>query len=284
MMRMIKIAKNEYIKWLFHSRMLVLGCILILMYVMVLQPLKERAAMMNEPVNLLEGYIGVCNSPAFLAFLPLLFLVLISDFPKMDYNMVFLLHRCGRKHWIAGQLLFLFMADMTILLIVFAGLVLPLSDVGYWYNGWSNVITEAAQRLPERANVFLTELIPPNLYFQMPPFTVAVRSSILMFAYFYLLGLIMMFGKFLGKRVIGLLASALLVVLGAGASYFSVSVMWLLPAAHAIVSRHYTDFYREMNCDMQASYAYFLLFIFVLCIGIYLRGRQLSFSKITDIE
>lgn len=283
-MQIIKVAKNEYIKWLLHSRMIILGCILILMYVMVLQPLKERAAMMGEPLNLLEGYIGICNSPVFLAFLPILFLVLISDFPKMDYNMVFLLHRCGRKNWIAGQLLFLLMADVSILAIVFVGLVIPLLDVGYWYNGWSNVITEAAQRLSEESSSFLTNLIPPNLYFQLTPFTVAIRSSILMLAYFYLLGVVMMFGKFFGKRVIGLIVSALLVVLGAGASYFSVSVMWLLPAAHAIVSSHYTDFYREMHCNMQASYAYFLILILALCFGSYLKGRQLSFSKITDIE
>lgn len=283
-MRIIKIAKNEYIKWLFHSRMLVLGCILILMYVMVLQPLKERAAMMGEVVNLLEGYIGVCNSPIFLAFLPILFLVLMSDFPKMDYNMVFLLHRCGRKNWIIGQLLFLLLADMSILAVVFAGLVLPLLDAGYWYNGWSNVITEAAQRLPEQADGFLTDLIPPNLYFQLTPFEVAAWSSILMFAYFYLLGVIMMFGKFFGKRVIGLIMSALLVVLGAGVSYFNLSLMWMLPAAHAIVSRHYTDFYREMHCRIEASYCYFLILILLLCCGLYLKGRHLSFSKITDIE
>lgn len=283
-MQVIKIAKNEYIKWLFHSRMVILGCILILMYVMVLQPLRERVAMMGEPINLLEGYIGVCNSPAFLAFLPILFLVLISDFPKMDYNMVFLLHRCGRKNWMAGQLLFLFMADATILAIVFAGLVLPLLNEGYWYNGWSNVITEAAKRLPEETDSFLTQLIPPNLYFQLTPFTVAMRSSILLFAYFYLLGVIMMFGKFFGKRVIGLIVAALLVVLGAGASYFSVSVMWVLPAAHAIVSSHYTDYYREMYCSMEISYCYFLVLILALCCGIYLKGRRLSFSKITDID
>ena len=283
-MQVIKIAKNEYIKWLFHSRMVILGCILILMYVMVLQPLRERVAMMGEPINLLEGYIGVCNSPAFLAFLPILFLVLISDFPKMDYNMVFLLHRCGRKNWMAGQLLFLFMADATILAIVFAGLVHPLVHEGYWYNGWCNVITEAAKRLPEETDSFLTQLIPPNLYFQLTPFTVAMRSSILLFAYFYLLGVIMMFGKFFGKRVIGLIVAALLVVLGAGASYFSVSVMWVLPAAHAIVSRHYTDYYREMYCSMEISYCYFLVLILALCCGIYLKGRRLSFSRITDID
>lgn len=283
-MNIIKIAKNEYVKWALHSRMVIFGCVLILLYVMVLQPLKERAAMMDEPVNLLEGYIGVCNSPIFLAFLPVLFLVMISDFPKMDYNMVFLLHRCGRKNWMAGQLLFLLMADITILVIIFAGLVLPLCQEGYWYNGWSNVITEAEQCLPEQTNRFLTQLILPNLYFQLKPFTVAIQSSILMFAYFYLLGVIMMFGKFFGKRVIGLVVSALLVVLGAGVSYFNLSFMWLLPAAHAIVSRHYTDFYREMYCDMEISYCYFLILIFVICCGIYLKGRHLSFSKITDIE
>ena len=283
-MQVIKIAKNEYIKWLFHSRMVILGCVLILMYVMVVQPLKERAAMIGEPVNFLEAYIGVCNSSAFLVFLPILFLALMSDFPKMDYNMVFLLHRCGRKNWMAGQLLFLLMADVTILAIVFAALVLPLLDVGYWYNGWSNVITEAAQRFPEESSSFLTHLIPPNLYFQLTPYTVAIQSSILMFAYFYLLGVIMMFGKFFGKRLIGLILSALLVVSGAGASYFSVSAMWILPAAHAIVSRHYTDYYREMHCSMTFSYCYLLALILVLCCGIYRKGIHLSFNKITDIE
>lgn len=281
-MRITKITKSEYMKWLMHPRIIILGCVLILMYVMVLQPLKERVIKIGEPLNLLESYIGVYNSPAFLAFLPIVFLVLMSDFPKMDCNMVFLLHRCGRRQWIFGQLLFLALADITVIFFIFLGLTLPVSAQAFWYNGWSDVVTEAVQNLNN--DHFIEELIPANLYFQLSPFQVAVRSTILIFLYNYLLGSIMMLGKFLGKKISGLIFSSLLVVMGAAASYFELPVMWILPAAHAVVSKHYTTYYREMYCSMKTSYWYFIVFIAAVVIMAYLKGRNLSFTKITDID
>lgn len=283
-MKALKIAKNEYIKWLVHPRMIVLSCILILLYIMVLQPLKECAVKLGEPVNLLEGYIGICNSPLFLVFLPIVFLILMSDFPPMDYNMIFLLYRCGRKNWILGQFIFLMLADATVLAIVFGGLFVPLITDGYWYNGWSNVITEAVTYFPEEAGHFIKNLIPPNLYFQLTPFEAAAKSTVLLFAYFYLLGMIMMAGKIFGNRMIGLILSAFIIIFGASMAYFDVSAMWFLPAAHAIAAKHYTNFFRQMNCRMWISYGYFLFIIIGLWSSVSLRGSHLNFNNFTEIE
>lgn len=283
-MKALKIAKNEYIKWLVHPRMIILGCILILLYIMVLQPLRECAVVLGEPVNLLEGYIGICNSPLFLVFLPIVFLILMSDFPQMDYNMIFLLYRCGRKNWILGQFIFLMLADATVLAIVFGGLFVPLIPDGYWYNGWSNVVTEAVTYLPEEAGNFIRNLIPPNLYFQLTPFEVAAKSTGLLFAYFYLLGMIMMTGKIFGNRMIGLILSAFIIIFGASTAYFNVPAMWFLPAAHAIAAKHYTTFFRQMNCSMRISYGFFLIVIFILGCSLYFRGKYLDFHKFADIE
>ena len=154
-MKTLKIAKNEYIKWLVHPRMIVLGCILILLYIMVLQPLKECAVKLGELVNLLEGYIGICNSPLFLVFLPIVFLILMSDFPPMDYNMIFLLYRCGRKNWILGQFIFLMLADATVLAIVFGGLFVPLITDGYWYN-----VSQQLHEPPEETTLPIHQNMP----------------------------------------------------------------------------------------------------------------------------
>lgn len=208
----------------------------------------------------------------------------MSDFPQIDHNIIFLLYRCGRKKWILSQFIFLILADVTVAAIVFCGLFFPLITKGYWYNGWSNVITESVAVLPEESGNFIKNLIPPNLYFQMPSFEAAVKSTVLLLFYFYLLGIIIMAGKIFGNRIIGLTGSAFIIILGASTAYFNVSAMWFLPAAHSIVSKHYTTFFRQMNCSMMTSYGYFFVMIFALGCAVYLRGNRLSFNKFTEIE
>ena len=82
-------AKTEYIKWVCDARMVILGVLLIFIYNFAITPLLENAEKMNEPLNMLEPFIAVANSGAVLMIIPLVFMTLIADFPKIDNNTVF---------------------------------------------------------------------------------------------------------------------------------------------------------------------------------------------------
>lgn len=83
-------AKTEYIKWICDARMIILAVLLIFIYSFAIEPLLLNAELMNEPLNILEPFIAISNSWAILLIVPLVFLTLIADYPKIDTNTVFI--------------------------------------------------------------------------------------------------------------------------------------------------------------------------------------------------
>lgn len=157
-------ARAEFIKWVCDARMIILGVLLIFIYSFAIEPLKSNAELMGEPLNILEPFIAIANSGAILLIIPLVFLTLIADFPKIDTNTVFYIMRVGRLNWLFGQLLKLIFMALSYLAVIFLGAVLPMLSDGFWYNGWSNVATKFASRFPEHSGNFGVQLLPENLY------------------------------------------------------------------------------------------------------------------------
>ena len=119
-------ARAEFIKWICDARMIILGVLLIFIYSFAIEPLKSNAELMGEPLNILEPFIAIANSGAILLIIPLVFLTLIADFPKIDTNTVFYIMRVGRLNWLFGQLLKLIFMALSYLAVIFLGAVLPM--------------------------------------------------------------------------------------------------------------------------------------------------------------
>ena len=83
-MKTFKMMHSEYLCWLFNSRIILLPCVFIIVYTMITSDLVKCANNMGAPINLLEPFIGICNSATFLGFIPIVFLVIIADFPRID--------------------------------------------------------------------------------------------------------------------------------------------------------------------------------------------------------
>lgn len=98
----LKCAKTDFVKWAFNSRMIILVVIAAFIYICAVQPLEENAAIMGKPLNAIEPYIAALNSGSLLLIIPLGFLAISSDFPKIDGSAMFGLMRTGRKNWFLG--------------------------------------------------------------------------------------------------------------------------------------------------------------------------------------
>lgn len=161
-MKTFKMMRSEYLCWLFNSRIILLPCVFIIVYTMITSDLVKCANNMGAPINLLEPFIGICNSATFLGFIPIVFLVLIADFPRIDNNMIFKIYRAGRIKWVLSQLLFLLAADVTFVFLLFVGITLPILQHGFWFNGWSDVVTDMTRVFPELADSDIAKFIHAN--------------------------------------------------------------------------------------------------------------------------
>ena len=276
-------AKTEYIKWVCDARMVILGVLLIFIYNFAIQPLLQNAEKMNEPLNMLEPFIAVANSGAVLMIIPLVFMTLIADFPKIDNNTVFYIMRIGRRNWLTGQIIKLVMMAASYLAVIFVGSVVPMLTRGFWYNGWSNVVTNFKNVFPEQSMNFGVQLVPENLYNQLTVFEAAVKSYLLVFAYLMIIGLILLALSLIKHKTLGFVSCGAVIALGTAFCSIKTSLMWTMPMANSIIWLHFTKYFRVPEVSITFSVVYLVTFVLALIIFCYIMIGRFNYDNVSEI-
>ncbi len=276
-------AKTEYIKWICDARMLILGVLLIFIYDFAIEPLLSNAELMGEPLNMLEPFIAVANSGAILLIIPLVFLTLIADFPKIDTNTVFAIIRVGRINWLLGQMIKLVMMALSYLAFIFLGAVLPMLGRGFWSSEWSEVATRFPIVFPDQAGNFGVQLLPENLYNQLYVYSAAIQSYLLIFAYLMILGLLLLFFSLIKKKTAGFVLCGAVISLGTAFCSIKTVLMWSMPMANSIVWLHFTKYYRQPVMTMQFSIIYLVSSIVLLTVLCIAAIRKFNYDNVADI-
>lgn len=276
-------AKTEYIKWICDARMIILAVLLIFIYSFAIEPLLLNAELMNEPLNILEPFIAISNSWAILLIVPLVFLTLIADYPKIDTNTVFYIIRIGRLNWLLGQILKLIFMAITYLAVIFFGAVIPMLTKGFWYNGWSNVATGFVKMFPDKRGNFGVQLLPENLYNQISVFKAAVQSYLLVFAYLMIIGLLLLVFSLVKRKTAGFVFCGVIISLGTAFCSIKTSLMWTMPMGNSIIWLHYTKYFKEPVMSMGFSVAYLTIFIAVLLIMCVISIYRFNYDNVSEI-
>lgn len=277
-------ARTEYVKWVTDPRMVLIVVLLLFLYQTAVAPLAEMAVEMGEKLNALEPFIAAANSPMLMLVIPLVFLTLISDFPRTDGNSVFFIHRIGRTDWMWGQLLFVLMAMVSYIGIVFLGTTLPALFHSEWGWEWSLVVRQYYLHFPEKSRSFAAQLITARLYNQTEPVWAMLQTYLMQVLYLLLCALILLWFWLKKKKGLGIFAVIFLVGIGTAFSMLEGEWMWAFPMAHTNVWLHYTEVLREPVCPFWCSYLYFAVPILLLGLWDVRLVRRYNFLSITEIE
>ena len=276
-------ARTEYIKWICDARMIILGVLLIFIYNFAIEPLLKNAEEMGEPLNILEPFIAIANSGMILLIIPLVFLTLIADFPKIDTNTVFYIIRVGRVNWLLGQIIKLVMMALSYLAFIFAGAMIPMIGQGFWYNGWSNVATQYIVRFPDKAGNFGVSLLPENLYNQLSVFEAAVKSYLLVFAYLMIIGLLLLFFSLIKKKTAGFVICGAIISLGTAFCTIKTVLMWSMPMANSIIWLHFTKYFRQPVVTITFSVLYLVIFNLALVVLCVIAIKKFNYDNVAEI-
>lgn len=267
-------AKNDFLKWVFNARMIILAALAVFIYVCAVQPLTENSAIMGKPLNALEPYIAALNSGSLLLIIPLGFLAISSDFPQIDSSAMFGLIRSGRSNWFFGQIINLLMMSAAYLFFIFAASVAPVALCGFWGTDWSEVAIDFGIEFPEYSQNFGALLLPKNLFNHLSLPGAAAQSTLFVFAYLILLGMIMMCFTILGKKALGVIICGGVIAVGSALCSIKAGLMWVLPMANSVVWLHYTEFRREPFYPIWCSAVYFtVLIIFLIIFSLIMLNR-----------
>lgn len=272
------IAKSEFIKWITNPRIIIAGVLIVFIRSFAVLPMLEQSEKYGEPLNVMEPFIAAGNSGMLALFLPLVFLLLISDFPIMGGNTIFFINRTGKLNWFLGQIVFIIIS-----IFVYIGTILlscMVMSKGTFSTEWSNVITKFNAAFPDEAGGFVSKLIPSNLYNQIPILNAVIGTVLLIAMYLLTLALILCLMKMLYLRGAGLLSALTVIVLGAASCSLKINVMWIFPTANTLMWLHYKEILKEPITPVENSFLYFLILIAVLFIANLFVLRNLQFINI----
>lgn len=114
-------SKEEYIKLIMDPRMILIVAALVFAYQFITVPLLQNAAMMGKPINVYEPFVALLNSNFMILLVPAVFLAIMSDYPRIDGNTLFVVQRAGKGNWFFGQILYAQMSILSYLLVVVCG-------------------------------------------------------------------------------------------------------------------------------------------------------------------
>ena len=271
------VARTEFVGWVTNPRVIILGVLLIFIKTLAIDPLTARAERFGDTMIVFEPFIAVGNSGALTLFIPLVFLVLFSDYPKLGGNSLFYISRTGKTAWLCGQILFLIMAVTAFLGAIFAASML--FSGGHFGTEWSEAVRKYAARFPEEAYNFDSQLLPSNLYNQIPMMTALWQTSVLLAENLLVYALIIYLLKMMFSSSAGLAGALLVMALGTATTSLYSPIKWAFPTANAIIWLHYEEILRAEIYPMWASFAYFAVLLAALIGGNFIALKRLKFTE-----
>ena len=283
------LAKLEMKKWIISPRMVLWIPMVVYINHFAIEPIVRAAEDMSAKTgylcrpNLFEGFIAMGTSGLLLMILPLMLLVLLSDFPNTEYGSVFLIHRISRRDWIIGQILFFVMASIIFIVIIgliSMSLLIGRSEMSF---SWSRVVTKYGRVFPDRYGDTFSRLLPKQLYNQMTPLESILHTYLLLLLYSCLIGGILLLSKMVYQKKAGVVAASIIIILGAVFCSFRSDPMWVFPMSHSVVWLHYTEYLREEVLPIHVSYIYMIICNLALYITSYVFGVRYQFRDMEGI-
>lgn len=279
-----RIACIEFYKWIINPRMVVVAAMIVFVWSFAVTPLVEISREMDSPLNFIEPFIAVFNSRVLCLVTPAVYIFLVSDYPHLDRNSLFVLHRIGKGEWVLGQFMFFVFTAFTFTGLIFICAIIPNCINSFVANGWSLVVTKYGIYYPERSGAFAATLIKGELYNQIAPYQAAATSFFLNLLYMIMLAMILLMFHVLNLRKIGVPVSISVIGVGSALGILNSGGMWYFPMAHTMIYLHYTKYLREPVMSIRNSLLYFVIIISAILIISLIRVRHTNFLNIDDNE
>lgn len=280
--KVLRIARMEYYKWILNPRMIIAVSMIVFVWTFAVSPLIEISREMNSPLNVLEPFIAILNSRVLCLVTPSVFLFLISDYPKLDRKSLFMLVRIKKSEWVLGQFLFFLFSAFTYLssILIFS-MVINMGN-SFFINGWSIVITRYGIYFPEKASSFAATLIAPELYNQITPFEASVSGFALSFLYIVLIAMFLLLFYVINLRKVGIAAAVSIIALGSALGIIKAAGMWFFPMPHTMISLHFTEYLKNPIMKLQYSFLYFIVLIIFILIICLLAVKNTNFLNVEE--
>ena len=269
-------ARTAYTSWLLNYRMLVLGFVFMFMFTYFIKPMQELSRVFDTPMNVLEPFCAVVNSRTFLPLVIMGYMVLISDFPRLNDSAAFMLFRSGRLPWLCGQIMFLFMSSLTYILSILFSSMICVASNSFMLNAWSLVQRKfwIADDAVKQAHPFAG--IDNSVLRQSRPYEALVHGIVLVVLFAVVVGCVQLVFALRQKKVISVFINVSGIAAGLIMLIVDIKLKWLFPISNCVFAWHYHSMFNYVLCPIQYSYIYFVSLIAALIILLWRMAKSCS--------
>jgi len=273
----LQISLNEYRSWLKNPKLMILIFAFLYVWNEICRLFADKAELMGgRKLQILEPFIGMMNSTLTQMILPLLFIVLISDYPRITPDTLMIIQRTGRKNWLFGHMLFAVEAAVTFMVSMFIVVSIPFVFKAGFSNEWSEVTTRFVIEHPNMANTAYATILPSNVYLHGGPVVSALFCFLMGVVTYFFYSMILTLFALKGKKIPGLITVTALILVGCAVSLKRSLFTWVLPAGHSLYYLHYRAALRKPYLQPWISVVYFVIIITATCIMEVIMVRKVS--------
>ena len=273
-------ARTTYTDWLISPRLLIFGFVFMFEFTYFIKPMNDLTHKLNTPINIFEPFSAMANDRYALPLIVLGFMVLISDFPRLNDFATFSLFRTGRTAWLMGQVMFLFMAGVTYIGFILGSSMLFVMNNAYFLNAWSlvqktlNLGTEQARTL---TGLYPFARMDNSVLRQARPFEAVLHGVLLILLFIAAVGCVQLLFALLQRKIISVVVNLSACATGLILLIVDIKAKWLFPISNAVFGWHYDGTYNETNMPISASYIYFGTVIAVMLLLLWRITKRCSF-------
>lgn len=261
--KIIAIVRNEYSGLIRNPRLVLIIITIIFMTDSIAKPMKELSLELGYTINIVEPILFLMSKGLNIVLIPIVFIAIFSDFPSAENSGCFSLIRNGRTSWFIGETIFAFSSSVLYVLLLFVSIALYVSDNGFFSNKWSDYTLRTYIDYPD---VFLygVYFLDTSVYTQGKPLYILLQTSTLLMMYIFILIMIMMLFRIIGKKTFGIVTAIGLTFVGLPSYAATSKVRWIFPVTHIAYNWHFNEFFAEPNCTITTSYIYLGLISVIL--------------------
>ncbi|MDE7366371.1 MAG: hypothetical protein K2N24_03330 [Lachnospiraceae bacterium] len=252
-----KLSRMELMQLMRSTKIIILALFAIFINIQIITPLRALSITMEHKLSIFEPFAAIGNSGVVVLILPLFFITMMADFPREGESRYFYQIRCSKRTWVMGQIVYGVECSIMLTLFVFAASVLLSLDFISWSPDYSYAVTRYVALFPEWAGEYVVQLIPENLYNQIPLPVAVVHTVLLLILYFIMLAMLILVFSLVKKKIAGLFLDGIIILLGTITCAGRMAYMWVFPMAHTITWLHYAEYQSKPVLPLCDSYLYF---------------------------
>lgn len=265
--RIWKTAWSEYRRFIFSKSFVILIFSIIFIMEEIVAKIKSLSLQTGVPAGKTEAFLLIMSHPEYAMLLPLVFIVILSNFPDSCSSRIYIMIRSDRVSWLLGELLYACLSGLTCMLVLLLTSILWMGKAGQFMNQWSDFMTVFFQMFPEEYTYNSAFFIQASTVAQGTPLRVLLQGLCLMLGNMICIALLLALFKMLGKKWVGLITAIMITIIGAAGCYYFGNLKWIFPMAHAIYGLHFVEFYAKPECYLWWSYLYYFIISMILLVS-----------------